>query len=81
MKPDTVLPPRLVDVAGDAPYRIAIGPGLLTDGAALAAHLRGRHALIVSDDSVAPLYLDGVLAALHAARPELKLATHVLPAG
>lgn len=75
------LPPRIVEVGGETPYRIAISPGLLGDGAALAAHVRGRHALIVSDDTVAPLYLDGVLAALRAARPELKLATHVLPAG
>lgn len=81
MSIDTALPPRLVDVAGQVPYRIAIGPGLLADGAALAAHVRGRHVLIVSDDHVAPLYLDGVRAALRAARPQLQLATHVLPAG
>ena len=40
------LPPRIVEVGGHTPYRIAIGPALLDDGAALAAHLRGRHALI-----------------------------------
>ena len=44
---------RVVDVAGDTAYRIAIGPGLLDDGARLASALRGRHALIVSDANVA----------------------------
>jgi len=72
---------RAVDVAGAAPYRIHIGPGLLDDGALLTETLRGRHALIVSDTHVAPLYADRVEAALRAARPELHLARHVLPAG
>ena len=50
--------PRTVDVGGGAPYRITIGPGLLDDGDLMAATLRGRHALIVSDANVAPLYAD-----------------------
>ena len=74
-------PPRLVDVAGDVPYRIHIGPGLLADGTALAAHARGRHALLLSDSNVAPLYAARVRAALQAARPELQLGEFVLPAG
>lgn len=72
---------RRVAVTGATPYTITIGPGLLDDGELLAASLRGRHALIVSDDQVAPLYLERVRTALRAARPELRLATHVLPAG
>ena len=47
---------RMVAVGGMHPYRIAIGTGLLEDGVALAAHVRGRHVLIVSDTHVAPLY-------------------------
>jgi len=70
-----------VDVGGAQPYRISIGPGLLGDGAVLAAPLRGGHALIASDDTVAPLYADRVEAALLAARPGLAAARFVLPAG
>ena len=55
--------------------------GLLDDGALLASHLRGRHALIVSDSQVAPLYAQRVQAALAAARPDAKLALHVFEAG
>ena len=47
---------RTVDVGGEIPYTIAIGPGLLGDGDALARHVRGRHVLLVSDSVVAPLY-------------------------
>ena len=70
-----------VDVGGAAPYRIDIAPDLLDDGALLASHLRGRHALLVSDAQVAPLYAQRVQAALAAARPDAKLALHVFDAG
>ncbi|MEO6154670.1 MAG: 3-dehydroquinate synthase [Thermomonas sp.] len=72
---------RVVDVGGASPYRIQIGPGLLDHGTALASMLRGRHALIVSDSDVAPLYLQRVLQALASARPDAKIASHVFPAG
>ncbi|MHB8912641.1 MAG: 3-dehydroquinate synthase [Lysobacter sp.] len=72
---------RTVEVGGDAPYSIAIGPGLLDDGARLAMPLRGRHVLIVSDANVAPLYADRVEAALRAGRPALTVARFVMPAG
>ena len=72
---------RSVDVAGEHPYRISIGSGLLADGAALAQHVRGHHALLVSDSTVAPLYLDTVHAALLLARPGLQIGHFVLPAG
>src|SRR5690606_26443445 len=70
-----------IEVGGSAPYTITIGPGLLDDGAALAAPLRGRHALLVSDSQVAPLYAATVSDALQAARPDARIATCVLPAG
>jgi N-methylhydantoinase B/oxoprolinase/acetone carboxylase alpha subunit len=38
-----------VEVGGPQPYSIAIGAGLLDDGAMLAAQVRGRQALVVSD--------------------------------
>jgi len=72
---------RIVEVAGNAPYAIAIGPGLLDDSARLALTLRGRHALIVSDRNVAPLYADQVESALRYARPGIALARYVMPAG
>lgn len=72
---------RVVEVGGAAPYRIRIGPGLLEDGTALASMLRGRHALIVSDDQVAPLYARRVQQALARARPDASIATRVFPAG
>ena len=72
---------REVDVAGEPAYRIAIGPGLLDDGARLTAALRGRHALIVGDTHVAPLYADRLEATLRAARPDLAIGRFQLPAG
>lgn len=74
-------PVRIVEVAGEAPYAIAIGPGLLDDSARLAQVLRGRHVLIVSDSHVAPLYADRAEAALAGARPGLRVARWVMPAG
>ena len=54
---------RTVKVDGEARYDICIGPNLLGDSALLSHALRGRHALIVSDGNVAPLYADeGLLA-------------------
>src|SRR3546814_13343745 len=47
----------------------------------LARPLRGRHALVVSDDNVAPLYLQRTVDALRAARPDIHVASHAMPAG
>jgi len=72
---------RTVEVGGAQPYRIAIGAGLLRDGAALAAHVRGSHAFIVTDAHVAPLYARDVADALQSARPDLQCVVTALPAG
>ncbi len=72
---------RTVDVGGAQPYRIAIGPGLLDDGAALAAHVRGRHVLIVSDTHVAPLYASALAATLQPHIPKARTIVTCLPAG
>src|SRR3546814_16896670 len=72
---------RSVEVGGARPYRIDIGTDLLRDGALLARPLRGRHALVVSDDNVAPLYLQRTVDALRAARPDIHLASPPIPAG
>ncbi|MDQ3286840.1 MAG: 3-dehydroquinate synthase [Pseudomonadota bacterium] len=72
---------RVLDVVGTVPYAISIGAGLLDDASLLTSTMHGRHALIVSDANVAPLYADRLEATLRAARPELQLARFVMPAG
>jgi 3-dehydroquinate synthase len=50
---------RTIEVAlGERSYRIRIGTGLLDDASEWRDSLRGRHALVVTDAHVAPLYLD-----------------------
>ena len=56
--------PRIVEVGGEQAYRIVIAAGALGDGEALASQVRGRHVLLVSDSTVAPLYLSTVREAL-----------------
>ncbi len=68
----------LVSVAlGERSYPIHIGPGLL-DAAAICSrpHMRGNQVAVISNDVVAPLYLDRLRHAL-AAR---KLQVDVFPA-
>jgi len=66
---------------GTQAYVIHIGADLLNNGGLLGQSIRGRHVLLVSDSAVAPLYLDRVHHALHAARPELIIGKHIIPAG
>ncbi len=49
---------------GDRSYPIHIGPGLLGDAGLLAPHISGRQVLVVSNETVAPLYLAKLQAAL-----------------
>jgi 3-dehydroquinate synthase len=54
-----------LDVAlGERSYPIWIGAHLLTDAARWRARLRGKHVLVVTNDVVAPLYLERVAAGL-----------------
>ena len=56
---------RQLDVAlGERSYPIWIGRGLLHDSARWRAAIRGRHVLVVSNSTVAPLYLETVLQGL-----------------
>lgn len=67
-----------LSVALDArSYPIVIGDGLLGGGYDLNPHIRGRHCLIVSNETVAPLYLDSLTACLSG----LRLESVVLPDG
>ncbi|MDO1528120.1 3-dehydroquinate synthase [Fulvimonas sp. R45] len=57
--------PHTIDVAlGGRSYPVWIGRGLLGDAARWRARLRGRHALVLSNTTVASLYLDRVAAGL-----------------
>lgn len=62
---------------GERSYPIYIGSGLLGQPELLLPHIRGRQVLIVSNEVVAPLYLDTVRNSL----AELQVDTLVLPDG
>ena len=49
---------------GDRSYPIYISAGLLDNGAILRKHVPGNTALIVTNETIAPLYLDRAVAAL-----------------
>jgi 3-dehydroquinate synthase len=49
---------------GDRSYPIHIGPRLLRDPSLYQPHIRGRQVMMVSNETVAPLYLDAVSEAL-----------------
>ncbi|QIT53917.1 3-dehydroquinate synthase [Aquisalimonas sp. 2447] len=55
---------RLTVALGDRSYPIVIGPGQLGNGDELTSWLPGRQALVVSNETVAPLYLDTLLRSL-----------------
>lgn len=67
---------RLAVDLGERSYPIIIGTGLL-GGDRLRPHLDGRQVLVVSNETVAPLYLDKVLADLHGYR----VGQHILRDG
>jgi 3-dehydroquinate synthase len=53
--------PRAIEVTlGDRSYPVWIGPGLLADHGRWRSALRGRHALVISNTTVAPLYLERI---------------------
>jgi len=62
---------------GDRSYPIHIGPGLLADPGLLHPHIRGRQVCVVSNDVVAPLYLDAVCSAL----ADYDVQTFIFPDG
>jgi 3-dehydroquinate synthase len=54
---------------GDRSYPIYIGRGLLAQGELLTRHVTGGRVAVISNDTVAPLYLKTVLPALAGHRP------------
>ena len=71
---------RTIPVRVQPPYDVSIGSGLLGRcGDCLAALLGQRKIAVLTDDTVAPLYLDTVTAALEGAG--FTVCSHVFPAG
>jgi 3-dehydroquinate synthase len=65
---------------GERAYDILIGPGLIARaGAEIASRLKGRKAVVITDENVAPLYLKALVASLDEAG--IASAEVVLPAG
>lgn len=62
---------------GERSYPICIGHNLLDQGELLTQHIPGNSALIISDENVAPLYLNKVESAL----TDIRHQSLILPAG
>jgi 3-dehydroquinate synthase len=74
----STVPHERIDIAlGERSYPILIGAGLLEDARVLGAHVAARNLLIVTNETVAPLYL----AKLQGALPDRRVATLILPDG
>jgi 3-dehydroquinate synthase len=58
-------------------YPIHIGQGLLRTPELLAEHIRGRQVMVVTNETIAPLYLDGIRELLD----DFDLASVILPDG
>ncbi len=74
-------PERLVHVPlGDRAYDILIGPGLLARaGGEITSRLKGRKAAIITDEHVAPLYLEALMDGLQT--DGIEAVSLTLPAG
>jgi len=59
-------------------YPIHIGKGILSNAELIRPHIHGRQVFIISNEIVAPLYLDALLVTLG---EEYDIATHILPDG
>ena len=62
---------------GERSYPIYIGEDLLGDDTLLSGHIPGKNVLVVSNETVAPLYLDSCRKCL----PAKKISSHLLPDG
>ncbi|CAI5467405.1 unnamed protein product [Closterium sp. Yama58-4] len=72
----------VVDVdLGDRSYPIYIGVGILDRGDLLCRHVKGRRVLVVTNETIAPLYLERTIAALTHGNPQLEVRSVVLPDG
>lgn len=74
--------PTIVNVdLGNRSYPIYIGSGLLEKPELLQRHVHGKKVLIVTNTTVAPLYLDKVVDALTSGNPNVSVESVILPDG
>ncbi|KAJ7944136.1 3-dehydroquinate synthase [Quillaja saponaria] len=73
-------PPTIVEVdLGIRSYPIYIGSGLLDQPELLQRHVHGKKVLVVTNTTVAPLYLDKVIDALTTGNPNVSVDSVILP--
>ncbi|KAI7738786.1 hypothetical protein M8C21_021083 [Ambrosia artemisiifolia] len=81
-EPNSTAVPTVVDVdLGDRSYPIYIGSGLLNQPDLLQRHIHGKRVLVVTNTTVAPLYLDKVVSALTVGNPNVTVESVILPDG
>ncbi|KFK28271.1 hypothetical protein AALP_AA8G495000 [Arabis alpina] len=74
--------PTVVHVdLGNRSYPIYIGAGLLDQSQLLQRHVHGKRVLVVTNERVAPLYLDRTIDALTRGNPNVTVETVILPDG
>ncbi|CAA2935161.1 3-dehydroquinate synthase, chloroplastic [Olea europaea subsp. europaea] len=74
--------PTIVEVdLGNRSYPIYIGSGLLDQPQLLQRHVHGKQVLVVTNTTVAPLYLDKTIQALTDGNPNVKVESVILPDG
>ncbi|XP_078173266.1 3-dehydroquinate synthase [Carex rostrata] len=80
-KPDSRVS-TVVDVdLGNRSYPIYIGPGLLDEPELLQRHVHGKRVLVVTNTTIAPLYLDKVTNALTHGNENISVESVILPDG
>lgn len=74
--------PTIVEVdLGDRSYPLYIGSGLLNQPELLQRHIHGKQVLVVTNTTIAPLYLDKTIWALTEGNPNIKVESVILPDG
>ncbi|XVF15947.1 hypothetical protein REPUB_Repub09cG0199800 [Reevesia pubescens] len=74
--------PTVVEVdLGNRSYPIYIGSGLLDQHELLQKHVHGKKVLVVTNTTIAPLYLEKVVEALTKGNPNVSVENVILPDG
>ncbi|GFQ02966.1 3-dehydroquinate synthase chloroplastic [Phtheirospermum japonicum] len=74
--------PTVVEVdLGDRSYPIYIGSGVLNQPELLQRHVHGKQVLVVTNTTIAPLYLEKTICALTDGNPNVKVESVILPDG
>ncbi|QCD91132.1 3-dehydroquinate synthase, chloroplastic [Vigna unguiculata] len=80
-KSEPILPTTVEVDLGNRSYPIYIGSGLLDQPDYLQRHVHGKRVLVVTNKTVAPLYLDKVVDALTRGNPNVSVESVILPDG